>query len=174
MAFTFFYSGPTVFFAVNNRRRCNLYFNDILLERPDVQLNNCSFAKYFPQGCKRILRKFRSANENVNENENFRSFLRKFSLNFFREIRSNILQKSRNSFKFSTFCSKCLFAKMQSSWCEMETFRFLSQENFRKIEVENKSKFVKILKRISLVHFSEFRSTKISTETLLWILFTAV
>ena len=43
MAFTFFYSGPTVFFAVNNRRRCNLYFNDILLERPDVQLNNCSW-----------------------------------------------------------------------------------------------------------------------------------
>ena len=43
MTFTFFYSGRTVFFAVNNRRRCNLFFNDILLERPDVQLNNFSW-----------------------------------------------------------------------------------------------------------------------------------
>ena len=51
-----------------------------------------------------LSRKFRPANENVNENKNFRLFPRKFLLTFFRKIR---LKFSRNSLEiFANFASK--------------------------------------------------------------------
>ena len=75
----------------------------------------------------------------------------------FRKIHSKFSQNSRYSFE--TFGK---FARIQSSWCEIERFRFWPNENWTKISRKWK---------ISFVHFREFRSTKISMETLVLICF---
>ena len=97
-------------------------------------------------------------------------FERKFSRNWlnlfeisakfvqnYRKIRSKFSQNSQYSFE-----NFGKFARIQSSWCEMERFRFWQNENWSKISRTWK---------ISFVHFREFRSTKISMETLVLIRF---
>ena len=60
---------------------------------------------------------------------------------------------SWNSLKFSTFSSKSyFFAKIQSSWCQLEKFRFLMNENF----VENFGrKWINFVSSFSQISFKE-------------------
>ena len=71
----------------------------------------------------------------------------------------------QNLLKFSTFPSNFFFlAKIQSSWCEMEKFRFY-RTKLNENEVENISKFAKILDENDRTNFVYTKEVKCFYKT---------
>ena len=88
-----------------------------------------------------LSRKFRSANENVNENENFCLFSQK-SIEIFTKFAIYVR-------KFRPFLQNLiLFAKIHSCWCEMEKFRFLTDQNWTKISLKKGREYIEIRENV--------------------------